>query len=659
VEKRHFIAIVTITLVATMLSVSAIRGFPFLSMMGQWVVDLRIANLTPAEPKHSDIVIVAVNEDTLSQFPYRSPLDRQFLSRVINDLADKGARAVLVDFLFDQATEPAKDKALFDSLRNVGKRLPLVVAYGNRDEGLTEAQAAYIRGYVAPEVRAFANLAKDPLSGVARGIYLGRTDTDGAFVRGMVPRMAERLGLDLPEDSLPIIWRGRPDDADRAFRVFPAQAIKVIPKAMLAGKIVLIGSDLTLTDRHRTPFATALGERRENNTPGVFIHAHALAQLVDDRRSIQIGLGREIALIAAITLLVVGGALAFDSYAIRFPILGLTLVTIWIGGFVIFRQVQVMVPLITPTMSMVAAALGIEIYFGWTQREGQRRLKLLFSRYLSPALFRELLKDPSKLELGGEVRQVTYLFTDIANFTHLTEVTDPKVLTGLLNEYLTNVTEIILSHDGTIDKIIGDAVVTMFGAPLAQDDDPARAVKCAMAIDAYAEAFRVRVNQRGIPFGVTRIGVNTGDAVIGNFGGEAYFNYTGLGDTVNTAARLESVNKHIGTRICVGETTVARSAGLDFRPVARLVLKGKTEATKAYEPIQNRAARSEFFDTYDKAYLTMEREGDGAAACFTDLCAAFPDDPLANFHKDRLQASQTERRQRSKVIQDLIVMDEK
>ena len=87
-----------------MLSVSAIRGFPFLSMMGQWVVDLRIANLTPAEPKHSDIVIVAVNEDTLSQFPYRSPLDRQFLSRVINDLADKGARAVLVDFLFDLRT---------------------------------------------------------------------------------------------------------------------------------------------------------------------------------------------------------------------------------------------------------------------------------------------------------------------------------------------------------------------------------------------------------------------------------------------------------------------------------------------------------------------------------------------------------------------------
>lgn len=453
----------------------------------------------------------------------------------------------------------------------------------------------------------------------------------------------------------------KPADADWAFRVFPAEPIKVIPEAVLRGKIVLVESDLTLTDRHRTPFATALGGRHEFDTPGVFIHAHALAQLLDQRSSVQIGLGREIVLIAIITLLVVGGALAFESYAIRFSILGLALIGIWIGGFIIFRQAQIVVPLITPTLSMIAAALGIEVYFGWRQREGQRQLKLLFSRYISPSLFQELQKDPSKLELGGEVREVTYVFTDIADFTPLTEATEPKFLTGLLNENLPNVTRIILDHDGTIDKIISDAVVTMFRTPLAQGDDPTRTVKCALAIDAYAEGFRKRTNEQRVPFGMTRIGVNTGDAVIGNFGGEAYFNYTGLGDKVNTAARFESVNKHLGTRVCIGKITVARSDGLNFRPIARFILKGKSETTKAYEPIPeaDATARRHFFDAHEKAYQTMAEQGDGAANCFVALCAEFPNDPLAVFHMQRLQASQTERCQQSNVQQDLIIMDEK
>jgi adenylate cyclase len=162
------------------------------------------------------------------------------------------------------------------------------------------------------------------------------------------------------------------------------------------------------------------------------------------------------------------------------------------------------------------------------------------SRYFSPNLAQQLASDTDAVDLAGQRREIATLFTDIASFTALVETLEPSVLGALLNEYLTGMTDIVFAHDGTVAKIVGDVLHVLFGAPGEQPDHAARAVACALALDEYAEAFRARCHKKGIALGVTRIGVHAGPAIVGNFGGGRFFDYTAHGDTINVAARLEA-----------------------------------------------------------------------------------------------------------------------
>ena len=147
------------------------------------------------------------------------------------------------------------------------------------------------------------------------------------------------------------------------------------------------------------------------------------------------------------------------------------------------------------------------------------------------------------------------------------------MLGPLLNDYLTGMTDIVFAHDGTVAKIVGDAIHVLFGAPGEQSDHAARAVACALALDEYAQAFRERWREKGIALGVTRIGVHAGPAIVGNFGGGRFFDYTAYGDTINVAARLEAANKQLGTRICASGTLAAKVEEFRGRPVGDLMLQ--------------------------------------------------------------------------------------
>ncbi|TIV62618.1 MAG: adenylate/guanylate cyclase domain-containing protein, partial [Mesorhizobium sp.] len=163
----------------------------------------------------------------------------------------------------------------------------------------------------------------------------------------------------------------------------------------------------------------------------------------------------------------------------------------------------------------------------------------------------------------GQRREVAALFTDIAGFTTLVETMEPDTLGDLLNDYLAGMTDIVFRHEGTVAKVVGDALHVLFGAPSEQPDHAVRAVACALELDAFSEAFREQWRTKRIVLGPTRIGVNAGPAMVGNFGGVRFFDYTAYGDTINIAARLEAANKQLGTRICVSES-VARAVP-DFR----------------------------------------------------------------------------------------------
>lgn len=260
------------------------------------------------------------------------------------------------------------------------------------------------------------------------------------------------------------------------------------------------------------------------------------------------------------------------------------------------------------------------------------------SRYFSPNLAEQLVVDPDFLGLGGERRELTFLFTDIADFTALVEAHDPSVTVPLLNEYLDNMTQIVFRHGGTTDKIVGDALHVLFGAPVELPEQASCGLACALEIDAFSEAFRKQKAKEGIQLGVTRIGLHKGAATVGNFGGEMFFNYTAYGDTVNTAARLESVNRHLGTRICTSSTVVDSIPAFSGRPVGTLILKGKTTGLKVYEPLAPEQVGSSVVEAYNAAYEKLESDDPSAKQAFAAIVAKYGEDPLAVFHLVRLLA---------------------
>ena len=264
------------------------------------------------------------------------------------------------------------------------------------------------------------------------------------------------------------------------------------------------------------------------------------------------------------------------------------------------------------------------------QAEAERAQAAL-ARYFSPNLARSLAGDPNAL--AGGRREIATLFTDIAGFTALVETLDTSVLSTLLGEYLTGITEIVFDREGTVAKIIGDAIHVLFGAPSDQPDAAARAIDCALALDDWAEDFRRLWRERGVAMGHTRIGVHAGPAIVGNFGGGRLFDYTAYGDTINAASRLEAANKALGIRICVSSVAVERAGSFTGRPVGDLLLRGRSEPLRAYEPLRTASPET---DAYAQAFAKLEHSDPSAVAAFAALVGARPNDPLAQYHLRRL-----------------------
>ena len=269
------------------------------------------------------------------------------------------------------------------------------------------------------------------------------------------------------------------------------------------------------------------------------------------------------------------------------------------------------------------------------QAEAERANASL-SRYFSPQVAKRIASNGETDDMEVQWREVGTIFTDITSFTTLVESTAPEVLGVLLNEYVGGMTGIIFAHDGTVAKIIGDAIHVLFNAPGDQPDYASRAVACAHDLDAWAQEFKRRWNAKGVNFGATRIGVHAGPALVGNFGGNNYFDYTAHGDTINTAARLESANKHLGTRICASETVARGVDNFKGRPVGDIVLRGRSEPLRTYEPLPEDVFAAPATAQYSEAFAKLEAGDAGSMPSFAALVGTHADDPLAGFHLKRL-----------------------
>jgi len=630
---RRALILMAVALMATIGATEGIKHIAFLTFVDRFVSDWEIAALSPAEPQDPDIVIVAITEDTLRQFPYRSPIDRHFLSELLKAVVARGPRAIGIDIFFDQPTEPAKDDELRATLLSI--TVPLVVSYFANDGAKDPSEFAFEDSFVPPPLRVLSTLATDQFD-TARWIYPGRRIADGTYVNGFARGLAAAIGVTAPVALVPISWHGRPSRNISPFAEYPAELVPSLPAAWLKDKIILIGVDASLTDRHRTPFSTIF-EGDEGLLPGVVIDAHSLAQLLEHRAPQEIG---DLWNFIIVMLCALIGALL---PTLRGPLtarLGagvVLLIILWLGGAALFHYAGLIIGLIAPTLALAASQWTMEAITGRDARRQREFIKGAFSHYVSPKVVETLIADPSKVSLQGERRVMTFLFTDLANFTTLSESLDADLLASTLNSYFEGMTEIVLKYDGTLDKFEGDAIFVIFNAPVDQKDHPLRAVRCALEMDRFAEKFRAEQNAQGIPFGQTRIGIHTGAAVVGNFGSRTRFDYSANGDAVNTAARLEGVNKQFGTRICVSDATRAECPGIEFRPLGAVIVKGKSKNIGIWEPLHADRDDGGFLKRYREAYAKLEASSSDALPLFSSLNTDYPADRSVSLHLERLK----------------------
>jgi adenylate cyclase len=418
-------------------------------------------------------------------------------------------------------------------------------------------------------------------------------------------------------------------------RSVPAWQVLEGSAPSLVDAIVIIGTSAQgLQDLRFSPLGGII--------PGVEVHAQALEQVLTDTLLLRPGwaLAAE-----SLTLLLGGlalGLLALHVRALTSVLLLLALVAAlnagaW-HGFVAHR---LLLDLFTPSLGLVWVYGVASIVRHMAAEREQRWVRAAFSRYVSPNLVDHLVAHPERLALGGQRQACSFVFTDITGFTTMMERLAPETAVSLLNDYLEQVVAIAFRHQGTLDRIVGDAVAVMFSAPLPQADHQARALACALDIHRFAQGYVASLREQDIEFGLTRIGVHSGDVVVGNFGGSTLFDYRALGDPVNTSSRLESLNRHIGTTMCVSATIREHCPQVPMRPVGEVLLKGKDEAVRVFEPLQAMAMPIETCDeAYEAAYGLLMAGNPAALEAFERLHAQRPQDGLVAFHLQRLRAGE-------------------
>lgn len=583
-----------------------------------------------------NIVIVAIDEDTLSHLPYRSPIDRAFLADLLSRLDKAGPKVIGVDILIDQPSEPAKDRRLIDTV--AAAKTPIVMGAATLEDGLTEKQARFLAQALTKLDQGLVTLLRDKSDGTVRNVSKGRA-VEGTWRPALAARMFEHIepGRQLPAGR--ITYFSKPDGSPHSFPVYPAHAAQHLPDDWFEGKAVFVGAMIPTEDLHRTPFIAAVGAEK-GLIHGMRIHAHMLAQFIAGNRL------ATFPPLAAFGFTLLFGLLATVIFKVaRGPVWRLAGVSavvclLWAVGIFAFRDGNLHIPLAAPSIAALIVAAFLTVRHWYRDRAERDFIEKAFSQYVSPGLAKRIVAAETAPKLGGEKRLVTYVFTDLENFTGLAESLDPEAMATLLNDYLDQMCELFIQADATIDKIVGDAVVGFFGAPETQADQAPKAIALALAIDRFSESYREKAAENGISLGVTRIGIHRGEAVIGNFGGSRFFDYTGIGDTVNTAARLEAANRLTGTRICVSGAVAEAAPDVTFRPIGTIMLKGKREETQCFEPLPD-AYDATLLDAYQNAFERMRAGDDGALRAFETIADRVPDDRLVRFHLERLRHGET------------------
>jgi adenylate cyclase len=585
-------------------------------------------------PPAPDLVVIAIDEPSFAEIGMQWPWPRSLHAALIDQLVRGGARTIAFDIIFDvPATNTEDDGEFADAIRRAGN-----VILG-ADHAVVED-----RGYALTQWNEPTETLRDGAAGV--GVVRIPQDPDGFLRRALLtyegrPSLALAVatrepGYEQPAGvraDTPALFRFNGGPRQGMLTVSYYQALDAdnsLPRDFFRDKHVLIGRSLATTsiDSEADLFMTPVSVQ----TPGVEVHATIVDALLRDRfvsdpfggAGAALGLGLAAAGVVGVSLYFVGPTVA--------PAITLGAVLLFLVGAYAAMMNGIRIPAAVPSLAVVSTyALTGAYRFALASRE-RRLIRRAFQHYVAPAIVEQMLNDPSKLTLGGEEYEVTVLFTDLEGFTTLSEHLTPSQLSALLGEYFKEMLDVLLPHRGTLDKLIGDAIMMYFGCPIPDPRHAADACRGALAMQRQMTTLNARWGRQSLPRLRTRIGINSGVAVAGNMGTDQIFNYTIIGDCVNLASRLEGVNKEYGTSVILGEDTQSLIRDqFVTRELDWIRVKGKTRPVAIYELVAEAGAlearqREVFAQFAEGLALYREQRWADAGAAFARAQQLDPQD---------------------------------
>jgi adenylate cyclase len=455
-------------------------------------------------------------------------------------------------------------------------------------------------------------------------------------------------------------WRGPYVDVDsRGYQMlldyhggpdpFPRKSVGEImhdesAASLVRGRAVIVGvAAESVKDMFTTPFDTGFSEAAP--IYGIALHADVADQLIREALGNSTALRllpREVEDLWIWGWAILGGTLGMFVGATIPVVLGILAGVAGLAGIVYAAfGAALLLPALPAAIAWVGSAGLANQLLHAANNRARARLRKTFEHYLPSAVIAEMIKSDTLPQLGGERREISVVFSDVANFTTLSEKLDPVFLADLINEYFDGVCAAVFREGGFVNEFVGDGVLAFFGAPHLQPDHADRAVAAALGIDAFAQHFSADCRARDIDFGHSRIGVHTGIAFVGNIGSRSRLKYAAQGDTLNTGSRLEGLNKAIGTRICVSGETVRQARRHRFRQIGAFVVKGRHGAIDIFEPLAAARCNPAMAARYEAAFRALESNERSATDAFAALRQDYPDDPAIAFHCARLAAGQS------------------
>jgi adenylate cyclase len=419
-------------------------------------------------------------------------------------------------------------------------------------------------------------------------------------------------------------------------------------------KIVLVGST-NPEDKDLFPVPIAKGDQEGDNLMyGVEIHANIIQSILDQNFLKREPIWLETILLFFFVTITFFFSLNLKSRKVKYYFLieALAIAVVISELFLIvalsilaFNEQKFVTSFTGPLLAVIFGYIGSMVYSYVSERKQKVLIKSMFSQYVSPTVVNELVDDPSRLRLGGERKILTVLFTDLENFTTVAESMPPEELVPILNSYFEGMTEIILKNNGTLDKYIGDSIMAFFGAPIPQKDHSLIACRTAVRMQNHLEELRQIWKTTNKPMLHMRIGINTGEMIVGNMGGLDRFDYTVIGDSVNLSARLEGANKQYKTNTLISEHTFQAIAGqIIARELDLITVVGKMKPLKIYElfGLVDDKVAPEVYRLIEKfaeaLVLYRQRNWEKAIEKFEDVFKIKPDDYPSKLYIERSKA---------------------